>query len=195
MMRLRTALPLVLAAVSLAAGGCSALGLGSATGSGSGSSTSSKAPGPSWLVRTAGSATPSAGPSGPRGYKPILPAVSFPAAGSDGSCSDSGAWTVDPVQIPLTITPAKGGLTVSWPRQYDSNYRITAIPQPLISGNQPAYTWQNVAAGSDCTITATVSGLTPGKPYVIWLDAPNSGYQVDGTRHPYAGESGVVYPL
>jgi hypothetical protein len=196
MTRLRTVLPLVLTAVSLAAGGCSVLGLDSTTaGSGSGSTAASTAPGGSWLVRTAGSATPSAGPSGPRGYRPILPAVSIPAALPDDGCGTDAAWTVDPVQIPLTITPVKGALTVSWPRQYNSNYRIAAIPQPLVSGNQPAYTWQSVAAGSGCTITATVSGLTSGKPYVIWLDAPNSGYQVDGTRHPYAGESGVVYPL
>ena len=44
-------------------------------------------------------------------------------------------------------------------------------------------------------MSATVSGLKPGKPYVIWLDAPDSGHERDGSRHPYAGESGVVYPL
>lgn len=193
MTRLRTALPLVLAAVSLAAGGCGALGLGSAAG---GSGPASPPPsGPSWLVRAAGSPTPRPGPSGHRGYRPILPPVSFPPPQPGGDCGSSDGWTVDPVQIPLTVTPAKGALTVSWPRQYDSTYRIAAVPQPLVSGNQPAYTWQNVAAGSSCTITATVSGLTSGRPYVIWLDAPTSGYQVDGTRHPYAGESPVVYPL
>jgi hypothetical protein len=191
----RKALPLILIALSLGAGGCGALGLGSA-GSGSGSSGATTPAGPSWLVQAQGSPTPSTGPSGPRGYSPILPPVSFPPAqpGDCGNASGEG-WTVDPVQIPLTITPGKGSLAVSWPRQYDSNYRITAVPQPLISGNQPAYTWQTVAAGSGCTVTATLSGLTGGKPYVVWLDAPNSGYQRDGTRHPYAGESGVVYPL
>jgi hypothetical protein len=193
---LRKALLLVLIALSLATGGCSALGLGStATGPGSGSTGASTAAGPSWLVSAAGSATPSAGPSGARGYRPILPAVSFPPAGAGGDCGNAGQWTVDPVQIPLTITPGKGSLAVSWPRQYNSNYRITAIPQPLVSGHQPVYTWQNVAAGSGCTMSATVSGLKPGKPYVIWLDAPNSGYERDGSRHPYAGESSVVYPL
>ena len=193
-MRLRTALPLVLTAVSLAAGGCGVLGLDSTT-TGSGSSTATKAPGPSWLVQAAGSPTPSSGPSGPRGYRPALPPVSFPPALPPG-CADAmpDNWTTDPVLIPLTITPGSGSLTVSWPRQYDSSYRITAVPQPLLSGNQPAYTWQNVAAGTGCTVTATVSGLRSGKPYVIWLDAPTSGYERDGTRHPYAGESGVVYP-
>ncbi len=195
-MTLRRALPPVLVALSLATGGCSALGLGSTTaGSGPGSTGASAASGPSWLINATGSPTPSAGPSGPRGYKPILPAVSFPSDGSAGDCGNTGRWTVDPVQIPLTVTPGKGSLAVSWPRQYAPNYRITAVPQPLKSGSQPAYTWQNVAAGSGCTMSATVSGLKPGKPYVIWLDAPDSGHERDGSRHPYAGESGVVYPL
>jgi hypothetical protein len=193
---MRKALPLVLIALSLATGGCSALGLGSTTaGSGSGSPGSTAAAGPSWLVSATGSPTPSAGESGARGYKPILPDVSFPPAGSAGDCGAAKQWTVDPVQIPLTVTPGKGSLAVSWPRQYDSDYRITAIPQPLKSGHQPVYTWQNVAAGSGCTMSATVAGLTSGKPYVIWLDAPHSGYERDGSRHPYAGESSVVYPL
>jgi hypothetical protein len=195
-MTLRKALPLVLIALSLTAGGCSVLGLGAApSGPGPGASSSSPS-GPSWIVTVAGSATPSTGPSGPNGYRPALPPVSFPPPLPTG-CPDAmtHSWTVDPVLIPLTITPGKGSLTVSWPRQHDSNYRITAVPQPLVSGSQPAYTWRTVAAGSGCTITATLSGLSSRKPYVVWLDAPNSGYQPDGTRHPYAGESGVVYPL
>jgi hypothetical protein len=85
-------------------------------------------------------------------------------------------------------------LTVTWPRQYDSDYRITAVPQPLVSGAQPAHTWTDVPAGTGCTVTTTITGLDSGKPYVVWLDAPNTGYERDGTRHPYTGESGVVYP-
>ena len=74
----------------------------------------------------------------------------------------------------MTVVPGAGSLTVTWPRQYDSNYRLTAVPQPLVSGTQPAHTWQNVAAGTGCTVTATISGLKSGKPYVVWLDAPNT---------------------
>jgi hypothetical protein len=102
--------------------------------------------------------------------------------------------TVDPVLIPMTVEPGAGSLTVSWPRQYDSGYRITAVPQPLVSGEQPVHTWQTVPAGTGCTVTATITGLTSGKPYVVWLDAPDTGHQRDGTRHPYSGKSGIVYP-
>ena len=69
------------------------------------------------------------------------------------------------------------------------------MPQPLRAGPQPAYQWQNIAPGSGCTMTATIAGLTSGKPYIVWLDAPNTGYERDGSRHPYSGRSGVVYPL
>jgi hypothetical protein len=98
------------------------------------------------------------------------------------------------VLIPMQVTPGKGALTVTWPRQYASTYRVTAVPQPLVSGAQPAHTWTDVPAGTGCTVTTTITGLTSGKPYVVWLDAPGAGTYGDGTRHPYSGESGVVYP-
>jgi hypothetical protein len=191
-MRLGKALRAAALIVPLALAGCSALGLDSSATPSTGTST---APGPvsgaGWVVVTDGSATPSPGISYGSGTpKPALPPVSFLPV--DPACAEK--WTVDRVLIPMTIVPGAGSLTVTWPRQYDSNYRITAVPQPLVSGNQPVYTWQDVAAGTGCTVTATISGLKPGKPYVVWLDAPNTGYERDGTRHPYSGESGVVYP-
>ena len=68
------------------------------------------------------------------------------------------------------------------------------MPQPLVPAASPRTPGQNVAAGTGCTVTATITGLKSGKPYVVWLDAPNTGYERDGTRHPYSGKSGVVYP-
>jgi hypothetical protein len=105
------------------------------------------------------------------------------------------SWQVDEVLIPITVTPGKGSLTMTWPRQFDSDYQVTAVPQPLVAGNQPAHAWQNVAPGTGCTVSATITGLKSGTPYVVWLEAPNTGYQRDGTPHPYSGRSGVVYPL
>jgi hypothetical protein len=184
---------LVLAALPLVLGGCSALGLGSATGTPGTSASATPTPaGTGWLVTAQGSATPSAGPSRGTGTpKPALPPVSFLPI--DPACAQT--WRIDEVLIPMTVTAAAGSLKVTWPRQFDSNYRITAVPQPLISAGQPAYTWQNIAPSSGCTVSATISGLKSGTPYVVWLDAPNTGYEADGTRHPYSGRSGVVYPL
>jgi hypothetical protein len=184
-----------LVAVPFVLGGCGALGLGGTTTPGSAGSASAPAgpvSGAGWIVVASGSATPSPSPSkGAGSPSPALPAVSFLPV--DPGCAQS--WNINDLLVPMTVTPAAGSFTVTWPRQWDSNYRITAVPQPLVSGSQAAYTWQNIAPSAGCTASATIRGLKPGVPYVIWLDAPNTGYERDGTRHPYSGRSGVVYPL
>ncbi|GAA2565745.1 hypothetical protein GCM10010435_43310 [Winogradskya consettensis] len=191
-MRLFPKLLLPLLTVPLAVGGCSALGLGSKTSPGASGTSATPTPGAPWFTFAPGSATPSPQPTRPTGSRsPVLPPVTFLPA--DPACSVS--WTVDPVLIPMRVTPGAGKLTVTWPRQYDSDYRITAVKQPLISGAQPAYTWQYVPTPPGCLATATITGLKKGVPYIVWLDAPNTGYEPDGTRHPYSGKSGVVYPL
>jgi hypothetical protein len=193
-MRLRKmVLALVLAALPLALGGCGVLGPGPGVGGATPSASATPGSGGSWIVVATGSAPPSPSPSyGTGSPSPALPAVSFlPVA---PGCAQT--WTsMSDVLIPLTVNPGKGSVTVTWPRQYGSNYRIAAVKQSLVSGNQLAYTWQNVAAGTGCTVTTTISGLKSGAPYVIWLDAPGTGYERDGTRHLYSGKSGVIYPL
>jgi hypothetical protein len=180
---------LPLLAVPIAVGGCSALGLNSSSPGGASAGATPNA-GPNWIVYATGSATPSPQVTYKGSASPALPPVSFLPINPD--CAKT--WTVDPVLIPMEVTPGKGSLKVSWPRQYDSDYRIAAVKQPLISGNQPAYKWQAVPAPSGCTVTATITGLSSGVPYIVWLDAPHTGYERDGTRHPYSGRSGVVYP-
>jgi hypothetical protein len=177
----------------LAVGGCSVLTGGSTSGAKPGASASAGADGKSWIWYAPGSATPSVAPSSSGSRKPALPPVSFLPLPPDGGCPYE--WTVAPVEIPMQVTPGKGSLTVKWARQYDSDYRITAVRQPLKSGNQPNYLWQYVPTPAGCWVTATISGLQSGVPYIVWLDAPNTGYDSDGTRHPYSGRSGVVYPL
>jgi hypothetical protein len=191
-MRFLTPVSLLLAA-ALAAGGCSVLTGGGSTSGTPGASASAGAKGEGWSLYAPGSPTPSAKPSSSGSRKPALPPVSFLPVDPDGACPYE--WTVAPVEIPLQVTPGKGSLTVKWQRQYDSDYRITAVRQPLISGNQPGYTWQAVATPPGCWVTATITGLESGIPYIVWLDAPHTGYDSDGTRHPYSGRSGVVYPL
>jgi hypothetical protein len=175
-------------AVPLALGGCGALGLGSAPPSPSPSPPPGAAP---WLVVATGSVTPSPGASYGWSPGPALPSVSFLSA-APGCPGQAG---VDPVLIPLTVTPGRGSLTVAWPHLYGPDYRIAAVPQLLVAGGQPAPSWRTVPGGTGCTVTTTISGLSSGKPYVVWLDAPHSGYLRDGARHTYSGRSGVVYPL
>lgn len=189
---MRIAFGLTALIVPLALGGCGALGL---NGTMVPNTSTSTAPGPvgdaGWVVTVTGSATPKPSPSyGTGSPSPALPPVSFLPV--DPECATN--WAVDPVLIPMRITPGTGSLTVTWPHRYDSTYRITAVPQRLVSGSQPAPTWRNVAAGSGCTVTTKITGLKSGDPYVVRLDTSDSGFMRDGTRHPYSGESAVVYP-
>jgi len=189
-MRLRKLL-LPLLALPIALGGCGVLGLGSSTATPGASASATPIAGANWIVVASGSATPSPVPSVAGSRSPALPPVSFLPAQPD--CAQD--WTVSPPLIPIEVVPGVGKLTVTWPQQYGSYYRITAVKQPLIGGSQPNYTWQKVAAGTGCTVTATISGLKKGIPYVVWLDAPDTGHERDGERHRYSGRSGVVYPL
>ena len=116
--------------------------------------------------------------------------LSTSSAGCAIGWPDSGE-----VLIPMNITPIAGGFKVEWPSQYGSYYRLTAVPQGLVSGAQPTPSWQTVPVAKGCTTTATIAGLTSGQPYIIWLDAPDTPRDVDGTRSLYSGKSGVVKPL
>ncbi|GIF15216.1 hypothetical protein [Actinoplanes teichomyceticus] len=173
----------VVVAFALAAGGCG--GGDERTGA-----AASPSPGDTWSLLVTGSATPSPTPS--LGVRPSAAATAgLPSA--NPSCTR--VWPpTEPVLIPVAVTPVPGGFRVEWPRQYDSNYRVTAVPQELVAGAQPEPVWKNVPAGTGCTISTTLTGLNSGDPYIVWLDAPNTGRQPDGTRHPYSGRSSVVYP-
>ncbi|GAA2892415.1 hypothetical protein Acy02nite_63230 [Actinoplanes cyaneus] len=170
------------AALGLLAAGC---------GDGKAETSASPSPGDTWQLIVTGSAVPTPTPS-PFGSRPRMGAATL-SGSPDPSCSKTFTRTEE-VLIPVEVTPISGGFKVEWPRQYDSNYRITAVPQKLVSGPQPEPPWKNVPAGTGCTVSSTITGLTPGDAYIVWLDAPNTGYEPDGTRHLYSGRSGVVYP-
>ena len=63
-----------------------------------------------------------------------------------------------------------------------------------MDANTPVEEVQTVSTGSQCTGSATISGLQSGKPYVVWLDAPDTPRRTDGSRSLYSGRSGVVRP-
>jgi hypothetical protein len=171
--------------------GCSALGLGT-SGPTPGTTSSPPPSGDSWLVVQEGKVVPSTTPAGAR--RSVTPDATLSMGPTGSACPDD--WSGGSIMIPVTVTAGRGSLTVSWPRQRRSNYHIAAVPQKLVGGVQPAPVWRPVVADtSGCTITTTISGLRSGQAYIVWLDAPNPGFERDGTRHPYSGRSGVVYPL
>lgn len=179
---------IALSALPLALGGCAALGLGAGSGQ---SSAAPEADGGSWIRTAAGQATPSPAPT--RGTAPVTAEPSVSAPAPDPSCTKLWPRT-EPVFIPVEVTPGAGSLKVEWPTQRDSGYRVTAVPQELVSGPQPEPVWQTVAPGTGCAVSTTITGLTPGAAYIVWLDAPGAGRNPDGTRRLYSGRSGVVYP-
>ena len=178
---------LALATLPLALGGCAALGLGDTPAA----TTESQQSGEPWMMLAPGDPTPSPSPTRGRVVPTTEPTVSAPAP--DPGCTKVWPRT-DAAFIPVVVTPGAGSLKVEWPTQYASGYRVTAVPQKLVKGPQPEPPWKTVAAGTGCTVTATITGLTTGAPYIVWLDAPGTGYETDGTRHLYSGRSGVVYP-
>jgi len=145
-----------------------------------------------WVVVQTGSATPSPRPANAGSPRPPLPPVSYlpTSPGCAIGRPDSGQ-----VLIPMNVTPVAGGFRVEWPAAYGPTYRITAVHQPLVAGAQPTPSWQSVQAGTGCTVSATITGLIPGDPYIIWLDAPDTPRGPDGARSLYSGKSGVVKPL
>jgi hypothetical protein len=187
-MGVRRAMITVALTVLPALTGCGALGLGDPAASAS--AEASTGPGDSWVVVEEGQAT--ASPTPARRTASPTASSGLPTTSPTPGCPDDR--TGGTVLIPVTVTVGPRSLTATWPRQRDSTYRIAAVPQGLVGGIQPAVVWQPVAAGSGCSVTATIRGLKSGKPYIVWLDAPGTGFEPDGSPHPYSGRSGVVYP-
>lgn len=182
----RFAYALALATVSLGLTGCGSAKTPTATPSVTPTATP-------WVVVQSGNATPSPGGTYFTGTPPpALPSVSFLPTSS--ACANGWPDT-GLVLIPMVVTPITGGFKVEWPSSYGSYYRIAAVPQGVVVGPQPTPSWKTVTAGSGCTVTATITGLTSGAPYIVWLDAPDTPRDVDGSRSLYSGKSGVVNPL
>ncbi len=80
----------------------------------------------------------------------------------------------NPRQIPPGVVPGPGSATVSWQadgRADVQGYRVTAVGQQLVAGEQPAPPQVDVAQREGCgEVSTVVRGLTPGVPYVFWLE-------------------------
>jgi hypothetical protein len=180
----------VLAALPLLLGGC---GAGSSTSGATSSASASASPAVPWLINATGSPTPSPSPSISLSPSPSdwlwTPLPTAP------SCDIDWPANRGQVLIPMIVTPLKASLKVQWPSWYGPNYRVAAVNQVLVTGTQPPPTWVNVTAGSGCTVTATLTGLISGNPYIVWLDAPNTPVHLDGSRSLYSGKTAVVKPL
>jgi hypothetical protein len=151
-------------------------------------------PGDSWVIVKQGKVepTPTKKIVATRASSPPPAPAPLP---EDTTCAFT--WLAGQVLIPVSVKVGAGSVTVTWPRVGDpppDRYRVAAVPQENVSGVQPDLVWTDVTAKSGCSARTQINGLTPGKPYVVWLDAPDSGYQIDGTPRPRSGRSSVVFP-
>ena len=184
-MRLRV---VALSASLLVLSGCGSSGGVAGSSASAGVTPSRAAP---WLIDVSANPAPSLG--NPVSLRPSsgLPWSPLPSATTCGI-----PWPTDErVLIPLIVTPGAGSLKVQWPSWYGPNYRVAAVDQKLVTGTQPPPAWVNVTAGTGCTVTATLTGLISGNPYVVWLDAPDTPRRLDNSRSLYSGRSALVRPL
>lgn len=77
-------------------------------------------------------------------------------------------------QVPPGVVPGAGSATVSWQadgRAAVQGYRVTAVSQELVAGEQPAPRQVSVGQRAGCgEVSAVLTGLTPGAAYVFWLE-------------------------
>lgn len=96
----------------------------------------------------------------------------------------------------VDVVPGTASATVSWWNIGDPSiveYRLTAMPQELLIGPQPGWTWQTVAPGKGCTrVTATVTGLISQTPYVFVVHALLKKYESLPPTAPEVARSEAV---
>ena len=153
-----------------------------------------------WVVVSSGSATPSPSPSGgtgtvspfPSGFLPLRPVPPAPTPTGTYSCPPVGKHGINGADAVAGATSA----TVTWynPGGDDLvDYRITAISQDALLGEQRDIGWTVVTPGETCGfMTATVTGLDRDTRYVLSVDAVQTRVGSDGTYAKTVARSQVV---
>jgi hypothetical protein len=123
-------------------------------------------------------------------FEPVEPAEIKPV---DPRCAGAHA----PGDITTaTVTPGTTTAAVTWYHPGDptvTGYRVTASSQSLVSGAQPEIGWTGADPGEGChEVTATVTGLKAGTPYVFTVDAVRKPTWQNGARTATVARSGAV---
>ncbi|MER7005565.1 hypothetical protein ABT297_21310 [Dactylosporangium sp. NPDC000555] len=94
------------------------------------------------------------------------------------------------------VAPGTTSAVVSWWNIGDPaiiEYQLAAVSQDLYGGPQPAWTWQRVPPGKGCArVSATVSGLSSGVPYVFVIHAVLKRYDSLPPTAPEVARSEAV---
>ncbi|MCZ2838022.1 hypothetical protein [Modestobacter sp. VKM Ac-2985] len=106
-----------------------------------------------------------------------------------------GAGTT-PRRIVPGVVPGPGSATLDWmsdDRPEVVGYRVQAVSQRMVGGQQPPPVVQAVAQVEGCQpMTVTVDGLTPGEPYVFWFEEQVTSASTGVTRLVQVGTTGAV---
>jgi hypothetical protein len=169
--------------------GSSSGAMGGSTSDGAGSTD-----GPSWIVATAGSATPSPRPSH-RAASPTPSAVSgFLAMGAatPAATPATPAVTCSPNTFDfskiggLDVTPGATSAVLSWYNVGGDNlveFRLYATSQDVKAGRQRDVTFVTVPPRTPCgQMTGTIGNLDRRTHYVFSVDAVVTRISGDGTR-------------
>ena len=167
------------------------------------SSVASAVPTPSgtpWVITITGSATPSPAPSVatatpstfPTGFLPLPSGSATPTPTGSPTCPPDASHDI----AGATVVPGTTSAAVTFYNaggSYLVEYRITAISQDVVVGQQRDVGWTVVTPGSTCGfLTATVSGLDPKTRYVFSVDAVTTKLGKDGTQASTVARSSVV---
>jgi hypothetical protein len=124
----------------------------------------------------------------PPALRGVSPTYTPPTAACGGHSS--------PRRIVPGAVPGAGTATISWmadSRPEVQGYRVSAVSQRLVGGAQPAPPQRTVAQPAGCVpLTVTMTGLTPGAPYVFWMEEQTLDSRTGVVRFVQVGISDAV---
>jgi hypothetical protein len=107
-----------------------------------------------------------------------------------------GGGGTTPRRMVPGVVPGAGSATLDWmadSRPEVLGYRVQAVSQRLVGGQQPAPVMQTVAQPAGCVpVSVTITGLTSGDPYVFWLEEQVTSSSTGVTRLVQVGTTGAV---
>jgi hypothetical protein len=190
----------LLVAVPLLLSGCSMFTAPSATKNGGTDLTTPVTGGNEWLVVAPGSATPSPVPSRGASPAPTATTSGFLPRAPVARPTPSPTCARDTPHFnkinALTVVPGTTSAVVSWYNVGGYNiveFRITAISQDLVRGEQRDVGWVRIKPANPCGyLTATVPNLDRRTGYVFSVDTVVVRRSGDGTHAATIFRSSVV---